>query len=799
MPSVRDRQDESYNRPMQPPSLPGVDTTPALPTGAKALALLDECFEQYREKLVDIGRASIELSGDLFEGNTFVTDKDVDEFKTNRSAWVQRFEAALTDLYRRRMAGSRRKGRRPDFDASLSTLRVLTAFDQEKQAALVAATAFLERITRRELDALDLRVDALLPGERLRDIDNPFAPPYILDAIGLSARAIYPNPRVWRPFMERVVADLTPAANKVYITLNRFLADRGVLPEIKAALRARSEFRPADDKDLIPTFSKMLHDASQGLPTDVVVPVLGADGAGASVFDFTGAVDQAAETVALMLPSSVAPAADAAHAAFPGRALADGLATLERQVPASAARSAEVDALFPDLDPLMALGSSTPLFNTLGHWQRIDLPGELAKVMPQAAAAGGAAVVPLNLIPHIRAAVSAQIANPADRITMDVIGLLFDYIFRDPSIPETLRRVFGKLQVPVLKAALLDRTFFSDPRHAARRLLDDLAEAAVGATQNAAYEIALEREAGQVVEHVCRHFEIDLKVFVEADEALQRFIDAERRSTDTAVKDDVEAALAAERSESHRAEVRALVRDRLAGVELPFEVRGFIETVWSDYLTLLRRDHGSDSAEAAAALRTLDDLLWSILAKERTAQKARLTKLIPALVMGLRKGCTAVSAPPERTKSFFEALYPLHVAAIKPKPDDPAAPRPEPAAAEEATGTARGRPRITHANVHDFVSEMVVGTWLSIRGDTGAPVNARLTWVSPLRTKYIFTSRSRAEAFMFTPEELAWEIAAGRAEILLEPVPLFDRAVSAALDTLAAQRPKDASARPRAA
>jgi hypothetical protein len=94
---------------------------------------------------------------------------------------------------------------------------------------------------------------------------------------------------------------------------------------------------------------------------------------------------------------------------------------------------------------------------------------------------------------------------------------------------------------------------------------------------------------------------------------------------------------------------------------------------------------------------------------------------------------------------------------------------------------------------------MVVGTWLSIRHDAGAPVNARLTWVSPLRTKYIFTSRSRAEAFMFTPEELAWEIAAGRAEILLEPVPLFDRAVSAALDTLAAQRPKDASATPRAA
>ena len=49
------------------------------------------------------------------------------------------------------------------------------------------------------------------------------------------------------------------------------LADRGVLPEIKAALRARSEWRPADDRDLLPTFTRMLSEVAT-LPTDIVVP-----------------------------------------------------------------------------------------------------------------------------------------------------------------------------------------------------------------------------------------------------------------------------------------------------------------------------------------------------------------------------------------------------------------------------------------------------------------------------------------------------------------------------------------------
>jgi len=762
------------------------------PTGEQANTLLTECFEQYRSKLVDIARASIEMSGDLFEGNTFVAEKDVDEFKAKRSAWVDRFDQALRDLYAKRMSGGRRKGRRPDFDASLATLRVLTAFDQEKQAALVAATAFLLRLTRRELDALDLRIDTLLPGEPLRDLDNPFGPPYILDAIGVSARTIYPNPRIWRPFMERVVADLTPAANKVYITLNRHLADRGVLPEIKAALRARSEFRPADDRDLIPTFSKMLHDAGQALPTDVVVPNLSGEPGTSSVFDFAGSGEKAAEAVGAIVPSAIVPVTSSPGdaPARPVPLLAEGFAALGRQVPAAMLRHVPADALFPDVDPLMALGTSTPLFNTLGHWQRIDLPTELAKVLPRAAA-GGAAVVPLNLIPHIRAAVSSQIANPTDRITMDVIALLFDYVFRDASIPEGMRKLFSRLQVPVLKAALLDRTFFSDRAHPARRLLDHLADAAVGATHDPEYQAAFEREAMAVVDKVCFDFEIDVKVFAEGDERLSQFIEAERRKTETAVKPDVDSALAAEQSESDRAEVRALVRDKLAGLELPFEVRGFVETVWADYLASVWRAKGTESTEWIAAVRTLDDLLWSIVAKERTAQKARLTKMIPALVTGLKKGGTAINAPADRVKAFLDALYPLHVQAIKPRAGVADVEAIGPQTVAPSTGTARGRPTLTARNVHDFISEMVVGTWMSVRRGDGTEVNARLTWVSPMRTKYIFTSRSRGKAFLFTPEELAWEINAGNISLLLEPVPLFDRAVSAALDTLAAQRPRN--------
>lgn len=734
------------------------------------VALVRACYQQYSTRLFEATQAALDLASDLFETTTGVPDGAVAEFVGKRSEWIERFERAIAAGFERRLAGEHRRGRRPDSDASAASMAMLSDFDQEKQAALVAATAFLQRFTKREQDALDWRIGKLLPAAG-REIDNPFGPAYLLDALGVSSRAVYPDPRVWRPVMERILADITPTVNKIYISMNRLLADHGVLPELKAALRARSDWRPQDDGDLLPTFTRMLSEAGS-LPTDIAVPPASGTGSASA-----GAA-----------PAGPGPAFAPAPAILAGLAALAGLGA-RTDVPPRAVTDRPTGE-FRDLDSMMGLGAATPVFAALGQWQRLDLPVAIAQAMPPSPSGSATATVPQNLVRHMRAAVTEQVANPSDRTAMDVVALLFDYVFRDPSIPERQRRLFGRLQVPIVKAALLDdHTFFSDPTHAARKLLDHLAEAAIGATSDEGYGEAFEATAQRIVDDVCRDFETDVAVFEIADAALRAFIDTERRKAAPALDDNVVQALASEESESDRAHVRALVRDRLAGLDVPFDVRAFVETIWSDYLTTLYRDGGSGSVAWRGALATLDDLLWSIVVKERTAQRVKLTKMVPALVAGLRRGCAAVVAEDERAKPFFEALYRLHMAAIKPA----AAARPTidrkgpaPSAAQPSVSPAAAA--LPAANVHDFVTEMAVGTWLAF-GTGAAAVNARLSWVSPLRSKYVFTSRSRTQAFVFTPEDLAWELGSGRASLVVEPVPLFDRAVSAALDTLAAARP----------
>ena len=771
----------------------------------QAQALLRECFVTFRSGLIDVVATSIDGTNDLFEQNKFVTDVEVADFRSKRPEWLKRFEQSLQELFEKRLAGNRRSGRRPDADRSLASLRVLNAFDHEKQSALVTATQFLHRLTKRELDALDLRVGVLLGETLTREIDNPFGPDYILDAAGMTSRALLPNPRVWRPLMERVLADLTPATPKTYIRLNRLLADRHVLPEIKAELRARSELRPVDDGELLPLFGRLIKEAAF---KEVAPPELTVDLAIPAASAGTGALPSPSLPGAA--PASTAPPAGTANAtpesafgvgalaavsAPPAAALNPYVVELARAAPPAATAAASTnDFGLPQVDPLLALGSLSAVVAALDRWQLLD-PGIVAAAEATTAAGPGGAeatVVPLNRIPWIRAAVADKVTNPTDKITIDVIALLFDYIFRDPSIPESLRSLFGGLQVPILKAALLDRTFFSDKKHAARRLLDHLAGAAIAATSDEGYRAGFTLVAAGVIDEVCRDFKVDVAVFDAADAKLQEFIDAEQRKTAAVLDHDVAAALVTEETEADRTHVRALIRDKLTGITVPFEVRGFAETIWADYLTQVRQREGAESDAWRDGVKILDDLLWSITAKERNAQKARLTKMVPALIRGLRSGGAAVQVRDDRLQPFLEAVYKLHIAAIRPQGERPAAGAG--ATEEAAESVAAIVPTLTRiVNVHDFVAEMVVGTWLAFDHD-GKTINARLSWVSPMRTKYIFTTRSRGRALALSPEELAWQLRDGTTRLIVEPVPLFDRAVSSALDELAARKPGAAAA-----
>ena len=88
---------------------------------------------------------------------------------------------------------------------------------------------------------------------------------------------------------------------------------------------------------------------------------------------------------------------------------------------------------------------------------------------------GGPIVLPPNLIHLHRDELRQAASGSLDHMVIDVVAGLFDQILSDAKLPPLMAQQIARLQLPVLRAALGDRSFFSSRRHPVRRLVNRIA------------------------------------------------------------------------------------------------------------------------------------------------------------------------------------------------------------------------------------------------------------------------------------------------------------------------------------
>ena len=59
--------------------------------------------------------------------------------------------------------------------------------------------------------------------------------------------------------------------------------------------------------------------------------------------------------------------------------------------------------------------------------------------------------------------IDLPLGKPAS-LALDTLSLIFETLFASPELPTAIKRVLGRLQIPLLKVAILDAAFFADPQ-----------------------------------------------------------------------------------------------------------------------------------------------------------------------------------------------------------------------------------------------------------------------------------------------------------------------------------------------
>ncbi|WP_374287478.1 DUF1631 domain-containing protein [Pseudomonas fluvialis] len=460
--------------------------------------------------------------------------------------------------------------------------------------------------------------------------------------------------------------------------------------------------------------------------------------------------------------------------------------------------------------------SSNDLLRLLSHMQQqlpvsaqadIDLRDQVDSLLTRASARSG----------------KARMVGQVDDDVINLVSMLFEFILDDRNLPDSLKALIGRLQIPMLKVAVIDKSFFARGSHPARRLLNEIAAAAMGwADQDDVQRDGLYQKIDQVVQRLLKDFVDDPAIFAELLADFLAFTGDERRRSELLEQRTRDAEEGRARAELARLQVEQALNERLLGRTLPEVVVRLLQEAWSKVLQLTCLKHGSESPEWQAMLTTMDDLIWSVEPHDEPEARLQLLQLVPNLLKALRDGLNGAGFDPFAAGDYFTQLEALHVQAFQrfkksmaeaPEtiPDEAshelghglaeldlpvvlAVPEEPPAmveVVEEIVLLAPGeaRPVGEECQLPDDdeallkVDQLGVGSWVEIQEDEEHKLRCKLAAIIKPTGKYVFVNRTGMKVLEKTRMGLAVEFRRNAVR-LLDDALLFDRALESVIGNL---------------
>ncbi|WP_374317170.1 DUF1631 family protein [Aquabacterium sp.] len=332
----------------------------------------------------------------------------------------------------------------------------------------------------------------------------------------------------------------------------------------------------------------------------------------------------------------------------------------------------------------MAAANLTALIRQLNHTPAGD--GQETQPTPMGAGWGGTSPGTLvgpggselfglqmmapNLIrAHRDELVQASGGAALSQMVIDIVAALFDQVLSDPKVPPQMARQIARLQLPVLRVAMQDMSFFNSRKHPVRRFVNRIA------TLSAAFDDSLEGMGPACLARVKSLIddvvdgEFDRMDLYEAKLAeLEAFIDEQNK------QESAESAAVAALLSGKEADLRVqqrymqLLKRELADIDMPEFVREFLTQIWSQVQVMAATRDGMDSPLSTRIKKAGRELAVSIQPKGSPQLRRDFLIKLPQLMKDLNEGLSMIQWPEEARQDFFSKLLPAHAEALKAQP-----------------------------------------------------------------------------------------------------------------------------------
>ncbi len=801
------------------------------PVSRELSKILGDCRDLAIHRLLQAFTTLLDRVSDMLMDRASMTEIRDDQqilldaratLKSERPTLMKEFERRLRTRVNDTISG--KTAERADFskvDVDKLTLVDTSAMDESVITGNI--TRVVENTCHDELQVLNRGIGHLMGEPDLETEHNPLAPATIVDSFADALKTVKAENRVKFAILKELNQASLTDINSIYSDLNKHLQGLRVIPAgLRAGImrsgpsqRMRGRQQPAPgagpqpdasapaEVDVMALFRRMF--AGQAVPTrgaappmpgGVEMPMPGgmpgvdAAGFGADAYAMPG-----------MTPGSFGPPPAPGLFDSAGQATGD---FPQIDMGGSAARYIPSGPLAPTPSgyvPGAPIIATPALGEGLARLQAGETGFDL----------GGGMLVSFSGIPEGKHNVLRDLqesplgkrANQLESMTIELVAMLFDFIFETKDLPDGIKALLARLQIPVLKAAMLDGAFFAKKSHPSRLLVNALAEAGLGWSPVMGQDDPLYRKIEKIVHGILDGFSDNLAIFDELRVELEAFLADEEKAAEANILSTADEINQKDRQQIALAVGKAEIERRIEAYPIPNFLAAFLRVQWQGTLEHVYLQHGEESEAWGQAVATLEDLVWSVQPKKTNEDRKHLVALLPSLLKRMSAGMQHVPWPPEDRERFMSNLVEAHAAAVK--PSLAAVALPTAAVAEQAKVEAEQAKAIGDTAAAAKAEELAVamsaaepappepepefvddqfleiaqslerGMWIEFEAEDGQLAFAKLAWISPLRGTYLFTNRQGQKALSMTAEELAVRFRDDRARVV-EAEPLIDRA-----------------------
>ena len=264
--------------------------------------------------------------------------------------------------------------------------------------------------------------------------------------------------------------------------------------------------------------------------------------------------------------------------------------------------------------------------------------------------------------------ISASIGRVDDEV-INLVNMLFDFILEDRNLAHPMKALISRMQIPVIKVALVDKSFFTKGGHVARRLLNEMATAAIGwqGDTEGKRRDPLYRKMEEIVRTLVTDFDTNVDIFSELLTDFTAFLEKEKRRIAVLERRTLDAEDGKAKAEIARTTVAIEIELRTIDQPLPEVVHKMIDGAWNNVLFVTGLKFGYSSDEWNGCLETLEELVWSVQPPKSVEDRQKLIRLVPSLLKKLRTGFDTISFNPFEMSALFKSLEEVHLACIRGK------------------------------------------------------------------------------------------------------------------------------------